>query len=424
MRRQVHFPGVAAPSLTRRTFRFEALRAVATGIVETASTTFLVLIAVRWFEAGPLAKGLVAAGAGLGYIISPIVVTRVEATRVPVARAASWLSLVASVALAVSALVPNQLLFVLASMAAIAAAGAATPLLTQIYQDNYPDASRGRYFSRTVMIRIVSAATFGAGAGTLLSADIGYFRLLLGFFAVALAFSSWCLRHVPSTHLHVSGGQHPLRAFRSVRDDRVFRTTLISWMFMGFGNLMMLPLRVEYLANPRYDLALRPDTVALLTTVVPNIARLVMSPIWGWFFDRANFFVMRIALNLGFAIGIVSFFASETIPGLVLAAVTFGIATAGGDLAWALWVTKVAPAARVADYMSVHTFFTGVRGLAAPLVGFALVSRWPMTTLGWFSAALIVVASVLLFPEALKGGPVRKAAAPQVAPNPEQSGES
>jgi MFS family permease len=411
-------------SATRQTFRYEALRAIATGIVETASTTFLVLIAVRWFDAGPLAKGLVASGSGLGYVIAPIVVSRVEAARTPVARAASRLSFAASVALGIAALVPSELLFVLTSMTAVATSGAATPLLTQIYQDNYPDASRGRYFSRTVMIRIVSAATFGAGAGFLLSADIGYFRLLLALFAVALAFSSWCLRHVPSTPLHVSGGQHPLRAFRSVRDDRVFRTTLISWMFMGFANLMMLPLRVEYLANPRYALALRPDTIAILTTVVPNVARLIMSPIWGWLFDRMNFFVMRMTLNVGFAIGIISFFASETIPGFVLAAVTFGIATAGGDLAWALWVTKVAPPARVADYMSVHTFFTGLRGLAAPLVGFALVAHWSMATLGWFSAALIVGGSALLLPDALKGGPVRRVPAAPVAPDPGRPGES
>ena len=148
--------------------------------------------------------------------------------------------------------------------------------------------------------------------------------------------------------------------------------------------------------------------IALLTGVVPNLARLVMSPVWGWLFDRMNFFVMRMTLNLGFAIGIVSFFASDTTTGFVLAAITFGISTAGGDVAWTLWVTKVAPPERVADYMSVHTFFTGVRGLIAPLVGFALVAHWPMTTMGWFSAASIVVGSLFLLPDALKGGPVRK----------------
>jgi MFS family permease len=416
--------GVSLPARTRQTFRYEALRAVATGVVETASATFLVLIAVRWFEAGPLAKGLVASGAGLGYVLSPLVVARVEAARTPVALAASRLSLAGAAALGLSAIVHSEWFFVLTSLAAIAASGSMSPLLTQLYQDNYPAASRGRLFSRTVMIRIVSAAGFGTAAGFLLAADIGYYRLLLGFYAVALACASWCLMRIPSMPLRPSGGQHPLRAFRNVRDDPVFRTTLISWMFMGFANLMMLPLRVEYLANPRYELALRPDTIALFTSVVPNLARLAMSPVWGWLFDRMNFFVLRMTLNMGFAIGILAFFASDTTPGFLLAAVTFGVATAGGDLAWTLWVTKIAPPDRVADYMSVHTFFTGLRGLAAPLAGFALVAHWPMTTIGWVAAALILWGTLLLVPEAIRGVPIRTGAAEPVAPGPGRPGES
>ena len=371
-----------------------------------------------------MAKGLIASGAGLGYVISPMIVAAVEARQTPVALAASRLSLAGAAALAVSAVVPGEWLFVFTSMIAVAASGAMSPLLTQIYQDNYPDASRGRFFSRTVMIRILSAAAFAAGAGYILTLDIGYFRVLLALFAGALAFSAWCLSHVPSVPLHLSGGRHPLRAFQYVRDDRVFRTTLISWMFMGFANLMMLPLRVEYLVNPKYALTLRPDTIAFLTAVVPNLARLVMSPIWGWLFDRMNFFVMRMTLNLGFAIGIIAFFASDTTLGFVLAAITFGISTAGGDVAWTLWVTKVAPPPRVADYMSVHTFFTGVRGLVAPMTGFALVAYWPMTTLGWFSAASIVVGSLFLLPDAMKGGPVRRGPTRPVAPGAGEAGEA
>jgi MFS family permease len=415
---------VSDSSRTLRTLRFESFRAISAGIVETAGTTFFVLIAIRWFEAGALAKGLVAAGSGLGYIIAPIIVSRVEAARTPVTRAASRLALIGSLALALSALVPGETLFVVMCLAALTASGSATPLITQMYQDNYPDESRGRFFSRTVMIRIVSAATFGGGAGYLLSLDIEYYRIVLAAFAAALAFSSWCLSNIPSEPLHLSGGDHPLRAFENLRDDPVFRTTLISWMFMGFANLMMLPLRVEYLANPRYEVAFAASTIALLTSVVPNVARLIMSPLWGWLFDRVNFFALRMVLNLGFTVGIISFFASETLLGFVLAAITFGVATAGGDLAWTLWVTKVAPPARVADYMSVHTFFTGVRGLVAPIVGFALVVRYPMTTLGWFAAASIVGGTLMLLPDALKRRPVRRTATAPVAPGPERPGEA
>ena len=147
------------------------------------------------------------------------------------------------------------------------------------------------------MIRIASLALFSLAAGHLLGADISYFRWLLAILALSLVFSAWCLWHVPSSPLHVSGGRHPLRALRYAADP-MFRLTLISWMFMGFANLMMLPLRVEYLANPKYHLALPGETIALLTGFVPNVARLIISPLWGRLFDRANFFILRIALNV------------------------------------------------------------------------------------------------------------------------------
>jgi hypothetical protein len=104
-------------------------------------------------------------------------------------------------------------------------------------------------------------------------------------------------RQFPSRPLAVAEGSHPFRALRFVREDRLFRQTLICWMLMGFGNLMMLPMRVEYLANPRYGLAMSVGEIAFLTGVLPNVARLVMNPLWGWLFDRMNFFVLRVILN-------------------------------------------------------------------------------------------------------------------------------
>jgi hypothetical protein len=398
---------VAAPSKTVLTYRYESLRAVSAGVIEAASGTFLLLIAVRWFHAGAFGKGCVAAGSGLGYLLTPVVVGAVSRSGMPAAQAASRLAAAGAAALALAAAVPVLPVYVLASLLSLASAGAIWPLLTQIYQDNYPADSRGRFFSRTVMIRIVTAAAFSAAAGRLLAADIGYFRSLLLVFSAAMAFAAWCLSRVPSRPLAGDAGRNPLRVFLTVRDDRVFRATLMAWMLMGFANLMMLPLRVEFLANPKYGLALRADTIALFTAVVPNVARLIVSPIWGWLFDRANFFVLRMTLNLGFAIGILTFFTSNSTLGLVTAAVIFGISTGGSDLAWSLWVTKIAPPNRVADYMSVHTFFTGVRGLIAPIVGFALVAMWPMSVLGFISAGFIVGATLMLLPEARVRRPLR-----------------
>lgn len=401
---------------TAQTYRYERWRALSSGIIETAAGTFLLLIAVRWYHAGALAKALIAGGGSVGLMLGPWLVSRVEASGKPVAKAAADLAWIGAVSFVVMAAIPVLPLFVIGSMIGMTSASAAVPLMTQIYQENYPADRRGKLFSRTFMIRIAAAALFSELAGRALSGNIDHFRWLLLVFAAAFAFAGVCLARVPSRALTVSGGTHPFRALRFVRDDDLFRRTLVMWMLMGFANLMIIPLRVEYLANPKYgvtwdDAPLTAAKIALLTGVVPNLARLVMSPVWGWLFDRMNFFGLRIALNTGFALGMLTFFGSDGITGLIIAAVIYGISNAGGDVAWSLWVTKFAPPERVADYMSVHTFFTGLRGVVAPVVAFQLATVWTPQAISWFGAGLIVLATVILIPELKAGKRARRAAA-------------
>ena len=180
---------------------------------------------------------------------------------------------------------------------------------------------------------------------------------------------------------------------------------------MGFANLMMLPLRVEYLANPKYGQLVSVENIALLTGVIPNVARLILSPIWGHVFDRMNFFGLRVTLNVGFAIGILTFFLSGSFTGLVVAAIVYGISNAGGDVAWSLWVTKFAPPGRVADYMSVHTFLTGVRGVLAPMCAFYLVTVLSLTAMAAICSALIVAGTLILVPEIWQTSLQKRAAA-------------
>lgn len=392
---------------SRLTYRLELRRAVANGILESAGGTFLLLVAVSWFQAGSTAKALVAGGGSVGLLFTPLVVSQVARLGWPTAVAASRLAAVGAGAFVVMACVPWLPVYVLGSLCTMAAAGAAVPLMTQVYQENYAEAERGRLFSRAVMVRIGTVAIFSELAGRFLSADLSHYRWLLLVFAAAFAYASRCLRRYPSMPLTEEGGCHPFRAMRFVREDGLFRHTLVCWMLMGFANLMMLPLRVEYLANPKYGLVLDPRTIAFVVGVVPNVARLVLSPVWGWLFDRMNFFALRVTLNLGFALGILTFFMSDSMTGLVAGAIVFGVSSSGGDVAWGLWVTKFAAPEWVVDYMSVHTFFTGVRGVIAPLVAFHVTQRLALTSLGWISAGLIVLASLLLVPEACSKRTVR-----------------
>lgn len=403
-------------SRTAQTYRCERWRAISSGMLETAGSTFLLLIAVRWFQAGAFAKALVASGGSVGLMLGPWLVARVETAGWPVAVAAARVATVGASAFLVMALVPVLPVFVLGAVVAMASSAAAVPLMTQIYHENYPERERGKLFSRAFMIRIATAAVFSELAGRLLTENLDFFRWLLVGFAAAFALAAVCLRRIPSRPLAASGGTHPFRALRFVRDDALFRRTLIMWMLMGFANLMILPLRVEYLANPKYGVTwsgatLTTAQIALLVGVIPNCARLGMSPVWGRLFDRMNFFVLRILLNLGFALGMLSFFGGDHLGWLVLGAVIYGVSNAGGDVAWGLWVTKFAPPERVADYMSVHTFFTGLRGVLAPATAFWLAGHLPLAVISWLGAGLIVGASLLLVPEIKFGKTARQTAA-------------
>ncbi len=380
-----------------RTFFWERWRAVSTGVIETASFTFLLLIAVRWFEAGALAKSLIAGGASVGLLLSPWILHLVQQSGLTASHAASRLAWIGAASFAIMAAFPNLPVFTIGSVTALATLGGIAPLATQIYHENYPRRERGTLFSRTVMIRIGVAALFAEVAGRALSGGrIGQFPLLLAVFAAAFAFASLCFRRCPSSPLASDKGTHPFRALRYARTDALFRRLLICWMIFGVGNLMTLPLRVEYAANPRYGFDLTVSLVAIVTAVVPNAARLASSWIWGRLFDRINFFTLRALVNTTLAAGIVIYFSSSSLAGLILGAATFGTAAAGGEVIWSLWVTKFAPPGRSADYMSVHTFFTGIRGLLSPFLGFYLVQFLSMSALGWISGGLVFGSIFLL----------------------------
>ena len=372
---------------------------------------------MRALDAGPTGKALVAAGGSLGLILSPLTVWLAAKRRWKVTKAMSWFARVGGCGYALAALVHTLPVFILGTGVALTCVFAMIPLLTQMYDRNYPPAERGRRFSRTTVLRIGTSMAFAWLAGNWLAADMGRWPALLAVYALASFWAGDCLSRCPGGPVPPEAGEHPLRAWRYVKEDPVFRNTLISWMLMGIANLMMLPLRVEYLANPKYGLALTADRIAFLTGVLPNLTRLAMSLVWGRLFDRMNFFVMRAILNVGFALNIVMFFTGDSTASLVMASVVFGIASAGGDIAWNLWTTKLAPPERAAGYMGIHTFLNGILAALAPLIAFRFVEGRSIVELGWWCAGGIVVATLILIPD-MRGRSRRKDAAVQAGDLP------
>lgn len=396
-------PAPSRPSVRDITYRTELLRALPNGAIEAAITTFFLLIAVRYYEAGPTAKSFISTGGALGLLLSPVAVFWVARLQWTTTSAAAAFGLIGSAGFLLAGLYPSLPVFIGGSLLGVICGAVAIPLWTQTFQDNYPASERGKLFSRATVLRIIAAGAAAEIIGRYLGGGIDRFPIFMVFLAACGFLSSALAARIPSRPISLVGGRHPLRALRYLKEDRLLRWMIASWMFMGLGNLMMLPLRVEYLANPVHGLELSVPAIALLLGVLPNVSRLVFSLFWGRLFDRVEFLTLRIYLNLGFLLGIATFFAGSSWPGLALGAFLFGVANAGGDVAWSLWVTKIAPPDRVADYMSIHTFFTGIRGLAAPFLAFYLLEGMTIHAIAILALGLILIATLMLVFERAHG---------------------
>lgn len=362
---------------TSRTFRNELWRSLPAGVIDTLSATFGMLIAVRVFHMGDMAKSIFLSATSGGMVTSLFVVPLLLRARSTISHTAAKVQMLGGACMAVSAAFPqNEILYVAGLSLGLFCFSMQIPLLTQIYRINYPENARGRLYAIAGITRATAAVAFGFAGGKLLGWNLGHYTWLLWAFAASGFISGFWTYGLPATHWEVSDSSTSTRLWSSlrwVREDPDFRMLLISWMMMGIGNLAAASLFVEYLANPKHGINLPEFEVAWIAGVIPIAARIVFSYPWGVVYDRLHLFTVRTVLNVFFAAGILCFYLGHSQFWWAFGMGLWGMANAGGNVTWALWVTKLAPKHAVAEYMSVHTFLTGLRGLVAPSLAFAML---------------------------------------------------
>jgi len=398
----------------------DSLRAVPAGLVETLGLTFVVLIAVRVFDAEPWQKATLVAASSFGLLLSlfPVQLVRRTGWSVNVATAALWG--VAGATLIVGAAGGRSApVFLVSMVVSLVCITLSIPLMSQIYRKHYPDRIRGRLFATSGVVRKLAALVIAALFGKLLESDLDNFRWLLVAYALGCFAMALCVLAMTRVHLQRANQVRLFGALDHVKHDRQFRNLLVSWMVLGFGNLLCFSLFVEYISNPVYGYDLKEFTIAFITGSVPEIMFLLFVVGWGIVFDRVNFFLVRLVLNFFFLAGILVYYLGSGVWALCIGIGLHGIARAGGNIAWSLWVTKFTTADLVAEYMSVHTFLCGVRGVIAPFLAFSTAAWLGPEVVGISGAALIFIASLMIWPS-VRFGP-SGGEATQLEPDPRLS---
>ena len=377
------------------TKKYDLRRNLFNGIVEAGFASTALLVAIRYFEASDSAKSLMAGGSCLGFLLAPGFLLLIGKSRTPVSRICALLTFGTACGILLSATANSYWAYAGWLIMACVLIGQVPSLMIHVYSRNYRPGERGRKISGNLMLSAIVGAVTALLIGRLLDQDLSNFRPLAVVMSLLCLCTAYFHLRIPSEPLkpNVGGLAEDLR---HALKDRLFSWMLTGWMLMGIGNLVTIPLRVEYLANPAYGIDASNTVVLAITLVVPLITRVASIPAWGWAFDRFNLAFVRIAINLFFLVGLFLYFQTQDLVFLSLASALIGWATGGGTMAWTLWVTKVAPTGKESSYMSIHSFFTGVRGVPAPFVGYWIITTLGPSQVGWTSVILIGL-SCLIF---------------------------
>ncbi|OHE73910.1 MAG: hypothetical protein A2Y14_01250 [Verrucomicrobia bacterium GWF2_51_19] len=272
-----------------------------------------------------------------------------------------------------------------------------TPLMTQVYAENYSHKTRGKRLSVVLVASAMVGIGFSKLGGYWLDLDLHNYTWIFFSMAAASMFCGWSLSRIPSSRVK-NNATPKLLQFSYLWKDPLFGKMVLAWTLLGFGNFMTLPMRIEYLANERYGLSLSNQTVVLITAILPMVARIASMSIWGLLFDRVRFIPLRSLNNLFWILGLFCFFNFTNLWLIGLGSILIGIGMGGGFVIWNLWVTKIAPPDKAGAYMSVHTSISGLQGMLSPCVGYAILSLPHMTpaVVGWVGI-LLSIASLALF---------------------------
>ncbi len=394
----------------RQTVRWEAIRNGLTRPVMTASggSGLLVVTAIQYFDASKTAKGLIAGAVQVGMIATPLVVWMVAKSRLSVSKSIALLLAASAIATAMAGIVDGFPAYFACVMAGVPLAAMAAPLFTALWRQNVPGSIRGQRYSMVSWIGTAMAVLVSLGIREYIGEDASRYRLPVIGLAVMLMAASAAMVMIPSQPL-ARPRRFPLPHLSILWQYPLFGYITMAWMLMGFANLATIPLRAEYVSAPAYGLAYSPGRTLLLVMVIPVAAQLVSMLIWGKLFDVANFLLVRLGINTAFGLSIALFFVPNfTVQ--VIAATMFGIGAGGGAIAWAMWVTKYSPPERTADFMAVHTFLTGCRGVVGPVLAFHALDWRPVQGLGealglnaaqvaaWLCVGLVAVSCLMLTP--------------------------
>lgn len=388
---------------TLKTYHCDLWRGGFEGILSSGAQTFCLFIAIRFFNAGETIKALIAAAPFMGMFLSMLLLHYASLTNWKKSTWGAIPSFITGCCLLIAAWAQSLTLFACLVIAGYICRSALLPFVTEIYSDNYPPGKRAAYFSKPLLLSVGVAALSGFIGSWFLELNINNYHWIFTFLGFCAFAKTVAIFSMPSEPIVDSPHTNPFGNMKYIIKDKSFGYVLLTWFIMGFANLWTLPLRVDYVTAPEWGIEGSAIYVAMIITIIPETIRMILIPFWASLFDKMNFVVLRMILNLFFGFGVLLFFVTSNPWVIGMGSALIGAAFAGGSIAWNLWVTKYAPPGKAGAYMSVHVSLTGIRGTIGPILGYWTVNLIGAQNIGIISFVMMFLATLMLIPEIKHG---------------------
>ena len=241
--------------IASKTQKFDLLRNTCNSIVEASFASACLLVAIRYFGASNTAKSLLAGGSSIGFLITPVFLLLIGRSKLPVSIICAILVFFVALSILASAAATSAWFYVGCVLLGCVIAAQVPSLMVHVYANNYKSNERGRKISSNLMLSALISSVTALLVGLILDEDLSYFRI------GAVVTFLFCLG---TAYFHLKIPSKPLKSesrglskdLAYAIKDRLFFWMLMGWMLMGIGNLVTIPLRVEYLPTQSMALTL------------------------------------------------------------------------------------------------------------------------------------------------------------------------
>ena len=169
---------------------------------------------------------------------------------------------------------------------------------------------------------------------------------------------------------------------------------LFCLILAGMTNRIIIPLRVEYLVNPKYDIKATVFFETLVYLTIPYAFRVLSSRVWGKIFDKTKLTTTLVVLNCMLIFNFLVFFHTSSNAIISLVSVLTGIAFGGKEIIWSLWLTKLAPIDKLSAYAGVSFAISGLCGIISPHIGYFLLRYLSIQQISILASFLTLLSTI------------------------------